>query len=243
MSNSSAVAETGRQADWGDEVMPNVFMIRRTGSAANAATKTGLGILANTLANDGSTIDYHKVHDRIKDRKSLVRKLKESNEYMIEYLAKEKRRRARRLRQLEQEKSSDGMPADDKEEEDEADLPPITPEEDDGIIESSILENELIIKDANNEIKILMEMVAVHHCIKGDAGTDAELERMAMELLKSHDTRPSDDNNNDSTSDSEADEEGEEEDEEAEYEDDNAPFDEDVTSMQQATSGGGRFAL
>ena len=275
----SAVAATASSQDsgWGNEVLPGVFLTRRSGSAADAARRTGLGILANTLAHDGSTVDFSKVYDRIKDRRALEGRLAESNRYMIRYLAKEKRRRGRRLAEIAAEdagedpqkaaaafdaeaqkakeaakaaaaasRASDDEDDDEDEDEDEDgadddDLQPITPEEDDRVIEESILENELLLKDIREELAILDEMVSVHKCMQsgnanekkgGVGGSTAPVRERAS-------------SDNESDSDSDSDEEGEE-DEEAPYaEDDNAPFEDDVTGMDglQPAAAGGRFAL
>ena len=271
----SAVAATASSQDsgWGNEVLPGVFLTRRSGSAADAARRTGLGILANTLAHDGSTVDFSKVYDRIKDRRTLEGRLAESNRYMIRYLAKEKRRRGRRLAEIaaedagedpqkaaaafdaEAQKAKEAAKAaaaasaasddedDDEDGADDDDLQPITPEEDDRVIEESILENELLLKDIREELAILDEMVSVHKCMqsgnanekKGGGGGGSAAP------LRERSPRESED---DSDSDSDAD--GDEEGEEAPYaEDDNAPFEDDVTGMDglQPAAARGRFAL
>lgn len=123
--------------NWGEMVIPGVFMIQRN---KIVPTEPSLTKEANPYTNP------ELIHGEIKELEALVRKLKESNTEIMNYLADQSRDRGTDERRLV---DVDGQACDEDEE-----------------FRAAMIENEHIIREKEVEIKRLEKLIELQHCGK-----------------------------------------------------------------------------
>ena len=124
-------------ADWGEEVMGGVFMMRRSQIEHQAQ-------LSRMAEAAGVAVEYNfeKIYSEIQETQDLVRRLEASNRQMKEYLAEEGH------------DSSDAHACDGE----------LVERGDDSEVVDAIAENELIIKQKKKELMELLSLVSMHKC-------------------------------------------------------------------------------
>lgn len=111
------------KSEWGDEVMPGVFMNRSRSSEAT--------LLAALSDGQHDQQHFQRIHEDIDETYRLIGRLRHSNEYMIQYL------------------EEDGKEEDPAEKE---------------VVREAIKENEVLVKEKEKELRMMMALVANHRC-------------------------------------------------------------------------------